>query len=99
MVHACCEAYRQKGVLQFCCKHDLDRIRTPYTTLNADAAATSIGSLAKFLQFCDPTNVLCCIQNDSVFDISCDALIKWLDQDRFGPDVEFVQEKIGRAHV
>ena len=26
VVHACCEAYRQKGVLQFCCKHDRDRI-------------------------------------------------------------------------
>ena len=93
VVHACCEAYKQTGVLQFCCKHDLDQIWTPYATLNADAAA-SIGSLAKFCNFCGPINIPCCIQNDSVLDTSCDALIKWLDQDRFGLDVEFVQEII-----
>ena len=93
VVHACYEAYKQTGVLQFCCKHDLDQIWTPYSILNADAA-TSIGSLAKFCNFCSPINIPCGIQNDSALDTYCDALIKWLDQDRFGLDVEFVQEII-----
>ncbi|KAJ9708975.1 hypothetical protein PVL29_000794 [Vitis rotundifolia] len=60
LVHACCEAYKQTGVLQFCCKHDLNRIWTPYAILNADVAA-SIGSLAKFCNFCGSINILCCI--------------------------------------
>lgn len=93
VVHACYEAYKQTGIIHFCCKHDLDRIWTPYAILNADAAA-SIGPLAKFCNFCGPNNIPCSIQNDSALDTYCDTLIKWLDQDRFGLDVEFVQEII-----
>lgn len=93
VVHACYEAYKQKGILQFCCKHNLDLVGAPYNILNADAAA-SVGSLAKFFHFCGPISIPCCIKNDSMLNSSCDALMKWLDQDRFGLDVEFVQEII-----
>ena len=52
--------------------------------------------LAKFCSFCGPINISYCIQDDRVLDTSGDALTKWLYQDRFELNVEFVREIIKR---
>ncbi|CAK9137780.1 unnamed protein product [Ilex paraguariensis] len=85
-LNACRESYKQRGVLQFCCKHDVNR-------MNVEATGT-FGSLSKFCYFTGPVNIPHLIQSDTEFDAICEMLAKWLHQDRVGLDVEFVQEII-----
>lgn len=88
LVHALCKAYNQTGLLQICCKHQLDGVMMDAKTRDC------LGSLAKFGYAYGPVNVTRIIQNENEFNNLCEVLVRWLDQDRFGLDIEFVQEII-----
>ncbi|KAG9448712.1 hypothetical protein H6P81_008677 [Aristolochia fimbriata] len=94
VVNACREAYRKSGSLQFLCKHRLEG--------NHPIAEGSIDQLTKF---CSSSAGICTslsVHNDSELETMCAAIAKWLVQDRFGLDMEFVQEiveQLPEAHT
>ncbi|CAH1434027.1 unnamed protein product [Lactuca virosa] len=87
LLKACREAYGGKNVLNFCCNH---RVDGQYLGPHSD-----FESLRKFCYLAGPVNSI----PDKILTIdeleACDEeLRKWLEVDRFGLDVEFVQELI-----
>ncbi|XP_023771165.1 methyl-CpG-binding domain-containing protein 9 [Lactuca sativa] len=87
LLKACREAYRGKNVLNFCCNHRVDE---QYLGPTSD-----FESLRKFCYLAGPVNSI----PDKILTIdeleAClQELRKWLEVDRFGLDVEFVQELI-----
>ncbi|KAA8529561.1 hypothetical protein F0562_033640 [Nyssa sinensis] len=86
LLHACHDVYKQTGALQFYCKHVADGLNVK--------AMDILDSLSKFCYLSGPTDIPHLIQSDGEFDTSCKMLEKWLQQDRFGLDVDFVQEII-----
>ncbi|KAL5759796.1 hypothetical protein ACOSQ2_018634 [Xanthoceras sorbifolium] len=94
LVQACHKAYEQTGVCKFCCKHDLLRMWSSCFVSVNEEATENLDSLDKFCCSSGPINIPHLIRNNDELDTSCKALVKWLDQDRFGFDVGFVQEII-----
>ncbi|XP_042500318.1 methyl-CpG-binding domain-containing protein 9-like [Macadamia integrifolia] len=93
-VGVCREVFKRTGTIQLLCKHDLDGTCSPCSAA-ADANAIDVsGSLAKFCSLSPPINIPCTTCSDDELESFCDVLAKWLDQDRFGLDMEFVQEII-----
>ncbi|KAL7241003.1 hypothetical protein ACSBR2_006598 [Camellia fascicularis] len=84
LMHAFHKVLKQTGAIQFCCKHDVngDHVK----------AADNADSLSKFCYSFGPTNIPHLIQSNNEVDTYSEVLMKWLQQDRFGLDVEFVQE-------
>lgn len=96
LVHACRKAYEQTGVCKFSCKHEqLRRWSSCFVSVNEEAAE-DLDSLEKFCSMSGPVNIPHMIRNDDELNTSCKALLKWLERDRFGLDVDFVQEIIER---
>lgn len=81
---ACREAFKKTGVLQFWCGHNVDRSYFK-AIKNADL-------LSKFSRSCGPVNIPHSFESIEDFNASSEMLKKWLQQDRFGLDLEFVQE-------
>lgn len=81
---ACCEAYKQTGVLGFWCEHDMDKTDVE--------ASENIGLLSKFSYSAGPINTPHLIESDEDYKVFSEVLVKWVQQDRFGLDLEFVQE-------
>lgn len=94
LVRACHEVYEQTGVCKFCCSHDQYGCWSSCLVLENVEAIESTDSLSKFCHMSGPFNVPRDIQSPDELTTSCEALVKWLDQDRFGLDAEFVQEII-----
>ncbi|XP_043723570.1 methyl-CpG-binding domain-containing protein 9-like [Telopea speciosissima] len=93
-VGVCREVFKRTSTIQFSCKHDLEGTYSPYSD-DADANTNDVsGSLEKFHSLSCPVNIPRVTCSDDELESFCDALVKWLDQDRFGLDVEFVQEII-----
>ncbi|KAK4358232.1 hypothetical protein RND71_023842 [Anisodus tanguticus] len=86
LLHACMDAYKQKGVIQFCCTHDVNKMD--------EKELSEVGSLSKFSYLGGPFNLPRLVQSNFEFKIACEMLVKWLEQDRFGLDADFVQEII-----
>ncbi|KAF5935060.1 hypothetical protein HYC85_026189 [Camellia sinensis] len=84
LVCACHEVFKRIDRLQFCCKHNMNGMNVK--------AADNIDSLSKFCYLSGPTDIPCLIRSNNEFDRYSEMLMKWLQQDRFGLDVEFVQE-------
>ncbi|KAE8023446.1 hypothetical protein FH972_009137 [Carpinus fangiana] len=89
LADACRNMYKQTGLCKFRCKDDFHGMWS--SCLLSDSIEAS-DSLAKFCHLSGPRNIQCCIQSDNELFTTCEALVKWLDQDRFGLDTEFVQE-------
>ncbi|XP_068636750.1 methyl-CpG-binding domain-containing protein 9-like [Aristolochia californica] len=84
VVNACCEVYRKSGCFHFLCKHSLDG--------NCPRAEGSVEELTKFCSSSTGIYTPLVIHSESELEMACGAIAKWLDQDRFGLDMEFVQE-------
>nr|GMD15082.1 methyl-cpg-binding domain-containing protein 9 [Ipomoea batatas] len=78
------EAYKQKGAVQFCCSHDICELDVKQLD--------SLGPLSKFSCLAAPSNFPRAVHSDSEFNSTCEMLVKWFEQDRFGLDADFVQE-------
>ncbi|XP_010251295.1 PREDICTED: methyl-CpG-binding domain-containing protein 9 [Nelumbo nucifera] len=96
LVDACHKVYNKKGRLNFLCNHDLDVGCSSYSNVKDPKSKDDFGSLAKFCSLMGPVDIPCVIQSETDLENSCKALSRWLDQDRFGLDMEFVQEIIER---
>ena len=91
LIDACHEVYKQSGCLQFCCKHECGLSCSDGENLKD---VQHIGSLERFCCASGPIETSRVIQNDIELEASFRSLTKWLEQDRFGLDVGFVQEII-----
>ncbi|XP_042421251.1 methyl-CpG-binding domain-containing protein 9-like isoform X1 [Zingiber officinale] len=91
-VDSCQEAYRQSGSLKFFCRHRCQR--THYFGDGKQKTLDYPAALGKFCSPSGPINVPQVIRSDAELDSSCKSLAEWLNQDRFGLDIEFVQEVI-----
>lgn len=91
LIKACSELCNRKNTLRFCCNHVGNeqsflghcRIRD-YSELNS--------RLAKFCGFPNSSFIQSVVEVENEQCSLPDELEKWLDQDRFGLDMEFVQE-------
>ncbi|PHU02823.1 hypothetical protein BC332_28074 [Capsicum chinense] len=86
LLQACIDAYKKKGVIQFCCTHDVYKMD--------EQESSGVGSLSKFSYIGGPVNFPGLVQSNFEFKTACEKLEKWLEQDRFGLDADFVQEII-----
>ncbi|KAJ4830037.1 hypothetical protein Tsubulata_027695 [Turnera subulata] len=94
LVRACREIYQRNGVCKFCCSHDTSGWCPSCVILDNVRAIESTNSLAKFCHTSGPFDIPCEIHSSNELTNCSEALGKWLDQDRFGLDVAFVQEII-----
>lgn len=90
LVSACREVFKRSGRLYFVCNHDKE-------SAHFDAAKKAEDDHASLAMFCNsngPSGTPRVIHCHDELETSCEALEKWLEQDRFGLDVEFVEEII-----
>lgn len=91
VVNACVEICKQKGTLKFYCKHVENETCFHKWDIRNCKSEILLNSLAKF--FGSPAvSIPAVIYVDNDLESLYDVLRKWLEQDRFGLDVEFVQE-------
>uniref|UniRef100_A0A2N9IQA2 PHD-type domain-containing protein n=1 Tax=Fagus sylvatica TaxID=28930 RepID=A0A2N9IQA2_FAGSY len=91
LADACHNVYKQTGLCKFCCK---DADPGMWSSCLVTESTKTYDPLDKFCYISGPINIPCCIQSDDELITTCGALVKWLEQDRFGLDTEFVQEVI-----
>ncbi|XP_044479074.1 methyl-CpG-binding domain-containing protein 9-like [Mangifera indica] len=94
LVDVCSEIFKQKGTLKFFCKHIENRRGSPNWDMMGEKDKVRFSALEKFFGSPVSINILSEFQGDDKFDAMSNVLLKWLDQDRFGLDTEFVQEII-----
>lgn len=92
LISACSEIFKQKGALNFFCKHVGNDGDFPNCAMENDYSKGNYSLLDKFFSSPSSFNIPSVIQVDNDLETLSDLLVKWLDQDRFGLDVEFVQE-------
>ncbi|KAF8399269.1 hypothetical protein HHK36_015134 [Tetracentron sinense] len=94
LIDACRKVYKQRGTLQFFCEHDVDVMSSSYSDVADAKTKESLALLAKFCSSSCLVKIPRVIWSDNELETLCKALATWLDQDRFGLDMEFVQEFI-----
>ncbi|KAI3467513.1 hypothetical protein Pfo_024176 [Paulownia fortunei] len=85
-LYACQEMYKQKGAIKFFCGHDVYGMNNE----NLDSA----DCLLRYCYFDGLISIPPLVQNENEFNMACEMLSTWLNQDRFGLDADFVQEII-----
>ncbi|KAL7091651.1 hypothetical protein ACP275_12G118700 [Erythranthe tilingii] len=85
LLYGCHEIYKQKGVVKFFCGHDA-------YGLNENPDSTD--SLSRYCCSDVLISIPRLVQNENEFNMACEKLLVWLNQDRFGLDADFVQEII-----
>ncbi|KAI0502436.1 hypothetical protein KFK09_017386 [Dendrobium nobile] len=93
VLNACHEVFRRIGCVRFGCKHDSSGFPSKPNNVAAKQVHSN-GSLARFSCASGPLNIPQLIKNDTVLESTCKALLEWLDGDRFGLDMGFVQEML-----
>lgn len=93
LIDSCREVFKQLGCLQFCCRHNNGTF-SPYSDGGIVEAVDLPGSLARFCSGSGPISTPRVFRSDTELEASCKLLSKWIDLDRFGLDVGFVQEII-----
>ncbi|KAK9741343.1 hypothetical protein RND81_03G098900 [Saponaria officinalis] len=93
LVDACSQIYKRSGSLTLFCKHANEGISSFYDIAN-DKNKDRFSSLHKFCSLLGSLKVLPVVKSDDDLRATVDALKHWLDSDRFGLDVDFVQELI-----
>ncbi|KAF2286632.1 hypothetical protein GH714_023035 [Hevea brasiliensis] len=93
LVQSCCEVYKQTGVCKFFCRHVYEWWSSGIIHKTVEAIE-STDALAKFGHMSYPLCIPLHVESNDELTTSCEALLKWIGQDRFGLDVDFVQEII-----
>ncbi|XP_065874232.1 methyl-CpG-binding domain-containing protein 9-like isoform X2 [Euphorbia lathyris] len=93
LVHFFREMYKQNGVCKFCCRHAYQWCSS---CIIYDDVMESTDLLTKFCHMSVPFDISHRIESNDELSSTCEALVKWLGQDRFGLDIDFVQELIER---
>ncbi|KAJ7974555.1 Methyl-CpG-binding domain-containing protein 9 [Quillaja saponaria] len=87
VINVCYDICKRKGNLKFFCKHVHNETCLP--KWQNEACSTS---LAKFCALPGSVSIPSVIQANSEMKFLYQIFAKWIEQDRFGLDVEFVQE-------
>lgn len=94
LVDVLSKIYEQKGNLKFLCKHLEKETGSVDWDMMDEKNKSNFASLAKFCCSQAPVRVLSeCHGQDEAGNLA-NLLSKWLEQDRFGLDADFVQEMI-----
>ncbi|MQM01916.1 hypothetical protein Taro_034675 [Colocasia esculenta] len=91
---SCLEAYKRSGNLQFCCTHAIDDRASLMPDIEDVNKCKNISSLARFCAISGPFDIPKVINCKNQLESSLKILTKWLEEDRFGLDMDFVQEII-----
>ncbi|KAI3988721.1 hypothetical protein MKX01_001493 [Papaver californicum] len=91
-VEACREAFKKFCSVKFYCTHESDGTNSLSVTDAKDR--NGVGSPSKFCDMSGPRHIPRVIQSLDELEMMCKEVEKWLNQDRFGLDMEFVQEII-----
>lgn len=91
IVSACSKIYKQRGIIKFCCKHVENASGFHNGVITNDNSQVNHTSLEKFCSSLGSVSIPSIRKADDEPG-NCDDIAKWLDQDRFGLDVDFVQE-------
>lgn len=92
LVNAFSEILKRKGTFKFFCKHIVKDEEIPNYDITNETSKGNFSSLDKFFSSQGCFGIPSVIHADKEIDSVNDAVEKWLDQDRFGLDVDFVQE-------
>ncbi|XWS32781.1 hypothetical protein CRYUN_Cryun22dG0019000 [Craigia yunnanensis] len=92
-IDACSEISKRKGALKLFCKHAGKEMGSSSWEMMDEKNKEMYTPLAKFCGFPDSVSIPFDYQADEL-ETLVDELTKWLGQDRFGLDAEFVQEII-----
>lgn len=93
LINAVCEVYKRTGTLKLICKHFEDRVVSPWCDIMDGRSQVGCTSLDKFCSSSGYVNIASVHFGNEPGNLS-GVLEKWLGQDRFGLDTEFVQEYI-----
>ncbi|XP_010551894.1 PREDICTED: methyl-CpG-binding domain-containing protein 9 [Tarenaya hassleriana] len=93
VIDACSKIYNQNGTLKFFCKHDEKGTKINWDMMN-DKDNSFLSSLSKFCCSFAPVDTTSEDMDKIEIATLADTLSRWLDQDRFGLDAEFVLEMI-----
>ncbi|XP_021866769.2 methyl-CpG-binding domain-containing protein 9 isoform X2 [Spinacia oleracea] len=96
LVDACRQLYKQKGSLKFFCKHVEDGISS-FCDITTYKNKDAFSSLDKFCSLLGSLKVPLVATSDDELDLTLEALKDWLSLDRFGLNVEFVQELVEQS--
>ncbi|OIV90290.1 hypothetical protein TanjilG_13145 [Lupinus angustifolius] len=92
LVDTCKDICKQKGTLKFYCKHvENETCLHEWDTVNGNSHS-HFSSLDKFCASVCSVSIPDVIHAANDLDSLSEVLVKWLGHDRFGLDVEFVQE-------
>ncbi|KAE9449142.1 hypothetical protein C3L33_18950, partial [Rhododendron williamsianum] len=93
-VDTCRQIYMKRGTLKLFCEHVVNE--TPSTFLDCTYGKDEgrFTSLARFFGSSRSIKIPYVIKDTIAFETGFEVLLKWLDQDRFGLDIGFVQEII-----
>ncbi|KAH9602977.1 hypothetical protein KSS87_003204 [Heliosperma pusillum] len=93
LADACRQIYKQSGSLKLFCKHAIEGVSSFNDIVN-DINNDTYSSLHKFCSLLGSLKVPTVVESDDELNLTVDAIKYWLGSDRFGLDVEFVQELI-----
>lgn len=91
IVDACSEICKQKGTLKLYCKHAQNEVCLHEWNIRNNKNETHRTSFSKFCGS-SALGIPAMVNADNDVENLYEVLRKWLEQDRFGLDVEFVQE-------
>ncbi|CAL0317266.1 unnamed protein product [Lupinus luteus] len=92
LVNACKDICKQKGTLKFYCKHVENEACLHECDTRNGKSHSHFSSLDKFCASIGSVSIPNVVHTENDLDSFSEILVKWLGQDRFGLDVEFVQE-------
>lgn len=95
-INTCKIIYKQSHNLHFFCTHrdQVNGIPALHSDTSEKKRVDNLGSLSRFCCAAGPINISHAIKSESDFEAACESLSRWLDQDRFGLDMDFSQEII-----
>ncbi|XP_019452879.1 PREDICTED: methyl-CpG-binding domain-containing protein 9-like [Lupinus angustifolius] len=98
LVNACKDICKKKGILKFYCKHVENETCFNEWDARNGRNHSHISSLDKFCGSIGSVSIPDVIHAENDLDSLSEELVKWIGQDRFGLDVEFVQEILEQLH-
>lgn len=96
LINLCHEVYSHSGNLKFCCTHTTFGVSSFCEDVENEQMLKKLGPLARFFSVSGPHKIPKVINSESQLEASCKSLATWLEQDRFGLDMDFAQEIIER---
>ncbi|GAB4854778.1 hypothetical protein Ancab_023363 [Ancistrocladus abbreviatus] len=94
LTDACRQIYKQTGYIKFLCKHVGDEASSLCCDLANEKSGSKFSSMDKFCSLLGAINIPSIVKSDHEFELVAELLKNWMNLDRFGLEMEFVQEII-----